>query len=310
MKRIVFILCLTVFVGVGAWSQSLVERLGYKPTDRLLIINNDDAGMCHAANVAAIKGMEDGVVSSATIMFPCSWSNEIAKYAIENPDKGFGVHLTLTAEWEDYRWGTIASRNEVPGLYDKQGYMWKSVREVYESSNPQEALIEGRAQIRKALDAGVSVTHIDSHMGTYQYLPDYMNIYLQLAEEFNLPARMPSLSTMQTMRAAHFRNVCKEKGIVCPDYFIFEEFEGYGKDNLEEFWVNYIKNLKPGVTEIYIHGSIAGDEISAITNSAPTRVKEYEFFTGEAIKQLLRDEGIIVISYRPLLELQRKKSAK
>jgi hypothetical protein len=304
--RKILILSLLFFVGT-LYAQTLTERLGYKKTDKLLIINNDDAGMCHAANSATIEGMENGLISSATIMMPCPWSNEIIKYAQENPEKGFGVHLTLTSEWKNYRWSTVAPRNEVPGLYDEQGYMWKDVREVYKASNTNEALIEGRAQIRKALDTGVPVTHIDSHMGTYQYSPDYMSIYLKLADEFDLPVRMPSQSTLDNMGAPPFRDICKEKGILHPDYFIHEEFENYKTKNVEEFWTDYIKNLNSGVTEIFIHASKEGDEIRAITGSAPKRVKELEFFTSDRLKQLIEEEGIIVISYRPLFELQRKE---
>lgn len=304
--RGILILSLLFFLGTLS-AQTLTERLGYKKTDKLLIINNDDAGMCHAANTATVEGMENGLISSATIMMPCPWSNEIVKYAKENPEKGFGIHLTLTSEWKNYRWGTVAPRNEVPGLYDEQGYMWKGVMEVYKASNTHEALIEGRAQIRKALDAGIPVTHFDSHMGTYQYSPDYMSIYLQLADEFDLPVRMPSQSTLDNMGAPPFRDICKEKGILHPDYFIHEEFEDYKTENVEEFWTNYIKNLNPGVTEILIHASKDGDEIRAITGSAPKRVKELELFTSDRLKQLIEKEGIIVISYRPLFELQRKE---
>lgn len=307
MKRGIFVWSLLLFIISNAFGQSLAERLGYKETDKILIINNDDAGMCHAANTATIQGMESGLISSATIMMPCPWSNEIVKYAVENPDKGFGVHLTLTAEWKNYRWGTIASRTDVPGLYDDQGYMWKGVMEVYQASSPKEALIEGRAQIRKALDMGVPVTHIDSHMGTYQYAPDYMKVYLQLAAEFDLPARMPSQSTLDDMGAPPFRDFCKERGIIHPDYFIHEEFQNYKTENVEEFWTAYIKNLKPGVTEIYVHAATEGDEIRAITGSAPKRIKELEFFTSHRFKKLIENEGIVVISYRKLFELQRSE---
>ena len=172
---------------MNLYSQTLAEKLGFTRNDKILIINNDDAGMCHAANKATVEGMENGLISSATIMTSCPWYNEIASYAAANPCKGFGVHLTLTSEWKNYRWGTVAPRNEVPGLYDGQGYMWKEVMEVYASSGPEEALIEGRAQLKKALDSGIPVTHIDSHMGTYQYSPDYMKVYIQLAKESNDP---------------------------------------------------------------------------------------------------------------------------
>ncbi len=305
MKKIL-IPCVICLFCVTLNAQTLAERLGYKKTDKLLIINNDDAGMCHAANTGTIEGMEKGLISSATIMTPCSWYNEIAKYAIGHPDKDFGVHLTLTSEWKTYRWGTVASRNEVPKMYDEQGYMWKGVMEVYESSTPEEALIEGRAQIKKAQASGIPITHIDSHMGTYQYSPEYMTVYLQLAQEFNLPARMPAQTTLDAMQFPQFRKICQEKGIICPDYFVHEEFENYKTENVAEFWTDYIKNLKPGVTEIYIHAASDSEEIRSITNSAEKRVRELAFFTSEEAKKLIKDQGIIVIGYKQLYDLQRK----
>ena len=117
---------------------------------------------------------------------------------------------------------------------------------------------------------------------------------------------MPSQSTLDNMGASSFREICKEKGILHPDYFIHEEFQNYETENVEEFWTDYIRNLKPGVTEIYIHAANDGDEIRAITASAPKRVKELEFFISDKIRQLIDEQGIIVISYRPLFELQRK----
>ena len=121
---------------------TLAQRLGYKATDKLLIINGDDTGMCHAANVAAIDSLERGLMTSATIMVPCPWFTEIARYAKSHPEKDFGIHLCHTSEWQVYRWGPVASRDKVPGLVDSQGYLWRSVPEVYIHGKPAEALIE------------------------------------------------------------------------------------------------------------------------------------------------------------------------
>ncbi|WP_352423860.1 polysaccharide deacetylase family protein [Proteiniphilum sp.] len=306
MKKTALSLCIFISVSFIGNAQSLAELLGYKKYDKILIINNDDAGMCHASNVGTIQGMKEGLISSTTIMTPCPWFNEIALFAKNNPELSFGVHLTLTSEWEHYRWGTVAPRDQVSKLYDKQGYMWHTVADVYASSMIEEALIEGRAQINKALDSGIPITHIDSHMGTYQYSADYLNIYLQLAEEFNLPLRMASQNTLDLMGVPDFRQRCREKGLICPDYFIYEEFENYTSENVEQFWTDYLKNLKPGVTEIFVHASADSDEIRSITHSAETRVKELAFFTSDAAKELIHKEGITVIGYRELLNLQRK----
>lgn len=303
--------CLFLIAGclgnlTAATIQTLAERLGYKPTDKILIVNGDDVGMCHAANEATIESLEKGLMTSATIMVPCPWFSEIADYAKRNPQRDFGIHLCHTSEWKFYRWGPVAPRDQVPGLLDPDGYLWRSVQEVYAHSKPEEALIEGRAQIKRALAAGVDITHLDSHMGTMQYSQAYMDSYLQLAVEFDLPLRMASQSTMEKNGAPTLRDKFAAKGIVFPDYFVHEELP-QDKNGVKQFWAGILKNLKPGVTELYIHASKPTEELKAITNSWKTRSEQYETFTHDAeIRQIVTDEKLILIGYRPLRELQRK----
>ena len=286
---------------------TLAERLGYKATDKLLIINGDDTGMCHAANAATIDSLERGLMTSATIMVPCPWFTEIARYAKANPEKDFGIHLCHTSEWQVYRWGPVASRDKVPGLVDSQGYLWPSVPEVYIHGKPEQALIEGRAQIQKALDAGVDVSHLDSHMGTLQLEPRYLQVYLQLAVEFDVPLRMPSQATAAAFGFPDLRSRFADKGIVFPDYFVYEELKNE-KKGVKQFWLNIVRNLKPGVTELYIHAAKPTEELRHITNSWKTRSEEYETFTNDAdMKKLIKDMGIIRIGFKELRDLQRAK---
>jgi predicted glycoside hydrolase/deacetylase ChbG (UPF0249 family) len=302
----VFLTLILTAMSSLCFSQTLAEKLGYKPTDRLLIINCDDIGMCHSSNLAVIEGMETGLITSGSVMTPCPWFSEIADYSRSHPEKDFGVHLTHTSEWKFYRWGSVAPGDMVKGLYDNEGYLWRSIEEVYAHSTPEEALTEGRAQIKKAISAGIPVTHIDSHMGTLQYRPDYLKVYIQLALEFNLPLRMAAQSTMENFGFPELRKQFEEQGLVFTDYFIYDELENY-KD-IKAFWINIIKNLKPGVTELFMHASKESDELKAITNSWKTRIQEAAVFTSDPdIKKLINDEKIILIGYRPLMELQRKK---
>lgn len=287
------------------FSQTLAEKLGFKSTDRLLIINCDDVGMCHSSNMAAIEGMETGLITSGSIMVPCPWFNEIAEYARNNPERDFGIHLTHTSEWKNYRWGSVAPRDSVKGLYDGEGYLWKSVQEVYTHSSQEEVLREARSQIKKAIDSGIRLTHIDSHMGTMQLDPEYLKSYAGLSTEFNLPLRMAQESTMEKFGFTGVRNQLAEEGIVFTDYFIYDELENY--DSVKAFWTKIIMNLKPGVTELYIHASKESEELKSITGSWQQRVLEAETFTNDPdIKRLIIDEKIILIGYRPLMELQRK----
>lgn len=304
---LLFTLLLNTSRMIAADNRSLAERLGYKATDRLLIINGDDAGMCHSANVATIECLEKGLMRSSTIMVPCPWFPEIAAYARQNPDKDFGVHLCHTSEWTKYRWGPVSDRSKVPGLVDSEGYLWKSVQEVYAHAKPEEAMIEARAQIKRALEAGIDVTHLDSHMGTLQLNPEFFKVYVQLALEFDLPLRMASQDTMTRFGYPDLRREVSAKGIVFPDYFIYEELE-LEKDDVRGFWLNIIKNLKPGVTELYIHAAMPTDEMKAITGSWSIRAQEFQVFAhDEELKRLIADEKIVLIGYRPLRDLQRKE---
>jgi len=292
--------------GLAAAKQSLAERLGYQPTDKLLIVNGDDSGMCHAANLGTIECLEKGLMRSATIMVPCPWFPEIAAYAKAHPEKDFGIHLCHTSEWGKYRWGPVADRSKVPGLVDSLGYLWREVPEVYAHATPDQALIEGRAQIQRALSAGVDVTHLDSHMGTLQYDPRYLQMYVQLAVEFKLPLRMASQETMAKNGHPELRDQIAAKGIVFTDYFVHDELKQEEAKGVKPFWLEVVKNLRPGVTELYIHAALAGDELKAITGSWKTRSAQYELFAhDEEMKQLIADQKIILIGYRALRDLQR-----
>jgi predicted glycoside hydrolase/deacetylase ChbG (UPF0249 family) len=286
---------------------SLAERLGYKATDKLLIVNGDDAGMCHTANLATTECLEKGFMRTSTIMVPCPWFPEIAAYAKGHPDKDFGVHLCHTSEWGKYRWGPVAPREQVPGLIDPEGYLWREVPDVYAHATPEQALTEGRAQIRRALAAGVDVTHIDSHMGTLQLQPDYVKTYLQLAVEFDLPVCMASQETLARLGHPELHDAFAAKGILFPNYFVYDELKDE-KNDVRTFWLGIVRDLKPGVTELYIHVGLPNDELKAITGSWLTRSQEFEVFThDEEMKRLMAEQKITLIGYRPLRDLQRKE---
>ncbi len=297
---------LSLMNSLAAERQSLAERLGYKPEDRLLIINGDDAGMCHAANAATVESLEQGLMCCSTIMVPCPWFPEIAAYAREHREKDFGVHLCHTSEWSKFRWGPVAPAQQVPGLVDPEGYLWHEVPEVYAHATPEQALAEARAQIKRAVAAGIDVTHIDSHMGTLQLHPDYVKAYLQLAVEFSLPVRMASQETLAARGYPQLRAQFAAKGVVFPDYFVYEELKDESKD-VRKFWLEVVRRLKPGVTELYIHAGLPTEELKGITGSWQTRAQEFEVFTHDPeMRQLMSDLKIQRIGYRPLRELQRK----
>ncbi len=118
---------------------NLAERLGFAADDRVLILHADDVGSSHSANAAAFECLEKGSLTSGSVIVPAPWFPEAAAYAREHPEADLGVHLTLTCEYDFYRWRALTDRSAGPGLYDDECYLWRTVAEAVEHVSANEA---------------------------------------------------------------------------------------------------------------------------------------------------------------------------
>ncbi|HMS89756.1 MAG TPA: ChbG/HpnK family deacetylase, partial [Acidimicrobiales bacterium] len=162
----------------------LTERLGLGPDARAVIINCDDLGVSHATNAGIYEALRTGEATSASIMVPAPWAREAAsRYRGED----IGVHLTLNAEHDRYRWGPIT---HAPSLLDGDGGFPRTVADLWDHADLDEARRELRAQVERAILWGFDVSHLDSHLGSLQHRPEFFDVYLDLAVEFRLPIRL------------------------------------------------------------------------------------------------------------------------
>jgi len=193
MKKIYLLLisgCIA-FAGYAQQTKTFAERLGFPKGAKVLILHVDDAGMSHESDMGVEMALTQGVSTSTSVMMPCPWVPEIVKYIKEHPNTDAGLHLTLTSEWDNYRWGPLAGKAVVPGLVDKQGDLYSSVIAVYFHATPEEVDKEIRAQLDRALSMGFKPTHLDSHMGTLFAKEAFLQKYLQLGIEKQIPVTFP-----------------------------------------------------------------------------------------------------------------------
>lgn len=158
-----------------------------KQEDKILLIRCDDIGMSHSVNLAAKELIDAGLKFSTSVMVPCAWFDEAVSILKEAKNVSIGVHLTLNSEWKNYRWGPVAGVSRVPSLVDSLGYFFPSRAKFFEN-NPsvEEVEIELRAQIEKAVKAGLNISYLDYHMGTAVDKPEMRKVVEKLAREFNL----------------------------------------------------------------------------------------------------------------------------
>lgn len=273
---------------------TLAQRLGFGPTDKLLIVNCDDLGSSHAANIAIHRAMTSGIATSATLMVPCPWAQEAARMTA---GLDIGVHLTLTGEYPGYRWRSLTG---AASLHDADGFLPTTSTAAIARAKPADVRAECRAQIDQALAWDVDVTHLDSHMGVVQLAAHLYDIYLDLAVEYRVPLRMVG---PRDGRLLGFRPRAKAaaRGAVFTDDF----FHSWGKDT-RAFLTKRIAAMKPGVAEAYGHPVDDGSELRGYDlDNADMRIADGRYFTDPAMKAMLVKAGITPISYRPLRDLQR-----
>lgn len=301
-KHIVTILYLFTVLTLQAQTRTIQERLGYTKDTKLLIVHADDLGVSHSENEASILAMKTGSVTSASIMVPCPWFPEIATYASSHPKTDLGLHLTLTSEWKHYKWGTVAGRNEVPGLLNRKGYMYSSSDSVLKYARPTEVETELRAQIEKARQAGVDFTHLDSHMGTLFGSLDYAKILIKLGREYKVPV-MLNQAGFKMMFNMDIKDVITDKDVLVDQ--IYGANPADYKNGMATYYKGVIQSMKPGLNLIIVHAAYANDEMHAITTDHPEwgaawRQADFEFFTSEACSNILKEQKIQMVTWREI----------
>jgi predicted glycoside hydrolase/deacetylase ChbG (UPF0249 family) len=295
---------------------TFAERLGWKANDVVVILHVDDVGMSHSSNRGAIESIENGVASSFSIMMPCPWVPEIARYLKAHPDVDAGLHLTLTSEWQLYRWGPISGKAQAPGLVDDEGCLWRSVEQVAAKATPDEIEREIRAQIDRAETLGIPITHLDSHMGTLFARPDYFERFAKVGMEKRIPVlcvggHMTYVSQENKEAATQLRPWVKKiwnAGLPVLDDLL-TGFTSFKPEEKPGKLMTLLAELKPGVTEVLFHASLPTEEFPLITGSSEARRADLKALTNPRVKQLIQERGIFLTTWKELKERRKKAAA-
>ena len=285
-----------------AQTKTVAERLGYPADSKLLIIHADDLAVAHSEDAASFDALDQKAVSSASIMVPCAWLTEVAAYAKAHPDADLGLHLTLTSEWQTYRWGPVEPKDKVPSLLDPDGYLWQEAEPARQHIKAEEAEREIRAQIDHAISVGIHPTHVDSHMGMLFLRPDLFAAYVKVAHEYKLPF----LAFLEPTTPKELSSLLSPNDLLINGVEIATP--NIPVANWKSFYLNAIKNLKPGVTEIIVHLGHDDAELQAVTvghvdYGAAWRQRDYDVVTSPEFKKALQDNRVIVVGWKDLKKL-------
>ncbi|MEZ5232611.1 MAG: ChbG/HpnK family deacetylase [Acidimicrobiia bacterium] len=271
-----------------------LERLGLPAGTRALLICCDGLGMSHATNQAVLTALRLGVATTSSLLVPCPWSRDAATRYRAHDD--IGVQIAANAEFEHYRWGPITMS---PTLVDGDGGFPRTVEDLWDHADVDELRREARAQVARAVQWGIDVTHLGSHLDALTLRPEFFDVYLELAEEFDLPVRLPDESTESRVQFP-LRELAAEVGVLHADRVVSPGSAGSRAALFE-----LLRDAQPGVTELHLRPGVDCSELRAFDPDWTDRVSAHQLLTGDAELTALLS-GVRLIGYRELRDAQRR----
>lgn len=279
-----------------SWSERQTNRLlGYPADARLLIINADDFGMCHAINEATLRALQEGVATSTSLMAPCPWAAHAMQLLRMHPDIPFGVHLTVICDFLAYRWGPLTSKGEVSSLIDEAGYFYHGERipEFLARATLDELEVEFRAQITAVLAAQLQPTHLDWHSLCDGGRADIFDLTLRLAREYGLALRVHERPMAER---------CRRAGLLTNDHDVLDSYRLNTVDKAARY-ARLLRDLPIGLSEWAVHPSLGNAEARALEpESWRVRKTDLDFLISPEAHDVLEEEGIVLVDYRAIQE--------
>jgi predicted glycoside hydrolase/deacetylase ChbG (UPF0249 family) len=290
----------------------LLKKLGFSDSDRVAILHADDVGMCQASVQAYADLDAFGLVACGAVMVPCPWFPTAAQYAREHPQTDLGVHLTLTCEYQLYRWGPVSTRDPQSGMLDSEGFLPRTSEEFQKSADLAAATAEMEAQVARAKAFGMHPSHIDTHMGTVVH-PHLIKPYVDLARTHHIPLMIfrwdqrafqrMGLDPDTAAYTARMVEEMEEQGFPLLDGIFGMPLEK--PDNRLEQAKAAFASLRPGITHFIIHPSADTPELRAIAPDWRSRVADWQTFQTEELRNAVHDLGVQIIGYKQIQALFR-----
>jgi predicted glycoside hydrolase/deacetylase ChbG (UPF0249 family) len=277
-----------------------LDLLGYPADTKLLIIHADDLGMCHSVNAAIFKALDEQTISSASAMVPCPGFGEAAEYAKRNPGRDLGIHLTLTSEWEKYRWGPVLGSQSCASLIDESGYFFGSTKNGKREIG--EVRKELSAQVEQAVRAGLAPSHLDSHMLFPLENRDLAKAYIELGRHYEVPF------LMSTSWTPGLESEIRETDILVDNVYSIRP--GLPEQEWKNYYLRVLHSLKRGLSQLIVHPGFDDAELQAVTAGrafwgAAWRQRDYDAVMSTEFRAAIRDNNIQVVSWKQLNSLKQ-----
>ena len=320
MKYLILFLSIFYSININSQIDNIAERLGYDKNAKLLIIHADDIGIAHSINIASFDAYKNNAINSGAAMIPSPWIKEVAEFHKKHPNYDLGIHLTLTAEWKNYKWRGVSPSNEIPSLLNEYNEFYDNTSDVNINANPEEVRKELQAQIDYARSLGINPSHIDSHMGAIAVNKDLWRVYIEVGhknklvsmatksrvfnlfdEDFPVPDYIVPVNDIYMLYPEADRtSIENSAGEDIANTLIVNDVYKY--DDFFNLYSSKIKSLTPGLNVFLLHLGYDNEELKAVTVDHPEygslwRQLDYDVFNSDEFKKVLEENDIKLVTW-------------
>ena len=320
MKYLIIFLSIFYSININSQIDNIAERLGYDKNAKLLIIHADDIGIAHSINIASFDAYKNNAINSGAAMIPSPWIKEVAEFHKKHPNYDLGIHLTLTAEWKNYKWRGVSPSNEIPSLLNEYNEFYDNTSDVNINANPEEVRKELQAQIDYARSLGINPSHIDSHMGAIAVNKDLWRVYIEVGhknklvsmatksrvfnlfdEDFPVPDYIVPVNDIYMLYPEADRTFLENAAnediantLIVNDVYKYDDFFN--------LYSSKVKSLTPGLNVFLLHLGYDNEELRAVTVDHPEygslwRQLDYDVFNSDEFKKVLADNDIKLVTW-------------
>lgn len=326
MKNFLLIFAIIFSINSNSQINNIAEKLGYETDAKLLIIHGDDIGVSHSVNIASFEGFKKDAITSGSIMIPSPWVKEVAEFHKKYPKYDLGLHLTLTAEWKNYKWNGVMPSNEISSLLNQENEFYDNTLDVDINANPEEVRKEIQAQIDYSKLIGLNPTHIDTHMGSLAVNKDLWKVYIEVGhknklvsmvtktrslnlfdEDFPMPEYIVPVNDIYMLYPGADRAFIESAvGESVANTLIVSDIYKY--DDWYKLYSSKIKSLSPGLNVFLLHLGYDNEELKGVTIDHPEygarwRQLDFEVFNSNEIKQLIIDENVKLVTWGEIRDI-------
>ena len=252
-------------------------------------------------NEAIISALKEGVVRSTSLMVPCPWALHAMHFLTDHPEIPFGVHLTVISDPIDYRWSPLTSSEMVPSLVDRAGYFYnfEAMHALLAQLKMDQLEVEFRAQIEAVLAAGLRPTHLDWHALRIGGRTDIFQLMIELAKDYGLALRVMGRAWIEKLQS---QGLPTNDNDFLDSYLINPVYK-------TARYVQLLRELPAGLSEWAVHPGLDNAELLAIEPAGNhERQIDFDFWTSQQAKDIVSEEGIILLDYRALQVVWNKVS--